>query len=241
MRKLSSAFFATSVLVVVAALASRGVGQAAASASAPLAFTETPTSTPTATPTDTPIPPPTDTPVPPPTSGPVILDPLITKAVNLYQARAGDAVQYTLTVTNPNSVDVPGVTVVDPLPALVEFLSATTTQGAFAFDAASHTVTFDLGTLSPGQVVVIVIQARLSDKALPPDAARNGSRVCRGSGQCVESNPVVVVVIPKTLPAAGIGPGPREVATMMLWGLALLAVLSWGAWFAWQRARRLGR
>jgi uncharacterized repeat protein (TIGR01451 family) len=219
-------------------------------ASGLLAFTDTPTFTVTPTATETPTPTPTPTsqptvtptatsvgPQPSATPGPIVVDPLITKAVSLSLAAPGDRVDFDLTVTNPNAISVNNVIVTDPLPSLVDFIAATTTHGTFTYDAATHTLTFDLGTLAPGQVVAIHIVARVNAQAQAPDQFRNIGRLCHDNNQCVDSNPTTTTIIPSQLPGAGVGPGWRDLAPLMGLGLSLLVSGLGLGWFLWRRAR----
>lgn len=211
-------------------------------ASPRLAFTETFTPTPTDTPLPSLTPTPTSLPItstptatatgvggPQPTTppGPLVGDPLITKAVNLTQAQPGDTVIFTLVVTNPNSIDLPNVVVVDPLSALVDFVSATTPQGAFVYDPNAHTLTFQLGALTPGQVIIITIHTRVNPNAQPPDQITNTVTMLSNGSPVDESNTTVTVLVPEAFPGAGFGPGPIERAIMFLAGSLVVTGLLW--------------
>jgi len=219
---------------------------AVAAAPLRLGFTSTPV-TPTDTPvlpTDTPVPP-TDTPVPtsPPqqpadTPVPVVYDPLVTKLVNVEQAQVGDVVQYTLVVTNPNPVEVVNVVIVDPLPPMVDFVDTASPQGTYAFSADTNTLTYALGTLAPGQVLSIVIYARVNSKGQAPDQFRNLVNLTWGDGRGGDSNPATVSIVPGRLPAAGQGPGWREVLPLAAAALAAVGLLALGGvYLACRRAR----
>ena len=67
---------------------------------------------------------------------------------------AGTNLTYTITVTNNGPSDATGVTVSDPLPAGVSFVSANPTQGSCS---GTTTVTCDLGDLPNGASAVITI------------------------------------------------------------------------------------
>ncbi len=191
---------------------------AVASPSAGFYDTDTPV------PSDTPVPVPSDTPAPPPpsaTQAPVVYDPLMTKLVDVQRAEVGDPVQFTIVVTNPNSVDVANIVIADPLPDVVDFLSATTPVGTYSYDAGTHTLTFNVGTLSANQVIYIVIHTRVNSRGQPPNQFRN---VCRltWDGGTIDSTAGAVTIIPSDLPAAGAGPGWRELLLLGLIGLAAL-------------------
>lgn len=205
------------------------------------AVTETPTSPPTDTPppaftaTLAPSPaPPTETPAP------GLADPLITKRVDVERAVVGDLVTFTLTVLNPNDVEVAGVSVVDPLPAQLDFVDGATTAGTLVFDAGGRAVAVQIGVLAPRQEVTIVIRARVNALGQPPDSVTNlaGLVFTNSAGQSVslQSNSAAVPLVPAAMPASGFGPGPRELAG--LWTLAALLVGAVLGGVAWAFGRR---
>ncbi|OGO45232.1 MAG: hypothetical protein A2W37_03785 [Chloroflexi bacterium RBG_16_63_12] len=195
----------------------------------------TPTFTPTVIPTTPPgTPPPTPTSPP----APIVVDPLITKLVDLQRAQVGDPVQFTIVVTNPNTIEIKSVIVTDPLPVEVDFESATTTRGTYTYDQPSHTLTFDLNTMPGGEVITIVIHTRVNALGQPPDLFSNVARVSH-DGQCcaVASNTVTAQLIPEALPAAGNGPGPIEILAMTIAGLTGTALLLLAGWLTLRWAR----
>jgi uncharacterized repeat protein (TIGR01451 family) len=217
-------------LLVIAALALSAPRAALAG------FTPTPTNTETPTPTPA-SPLPTATPAAPqPTPVPIVLDPLITKRVNLQQAQVGDSVEFTITATNPNDIPVDNVIVNDPLPREVDFLSATTTQGAFTYDLPTHTLVFTLGTMAPKQEIVMVIQARVNDFGQPPDLISNAATLTsNATSATVRSEAVLVQLVPGALPEAGIAPEPPAWPTLLL--ALLAALLPLAAREMWKRLR----
>lgn len=241
MRSLKVALLVLAVASLIAVMAAQTA--APVTAFAPQAITETFTPTATETPTQTPAPSntpgPATTPLPTATPATIILDPLITKAVSIEQAQTGDVVRFTITITNPNAIAVPNVTVVDPLPNLVDFISATTGGvGTYLYDPAMHTVTFDLGTLAAGQVVVMTIRTKVNALGQPPDAFRNSSLVTTGDGGSASSNTTTTILVPGQVPSAGVGPGPREAALLALAFSAMALILTAGAvWMFRRRAR----
>jgi uncharacterized repeat protein (TIGR01451 family) len=137
----------------------------------PAAVTGTPTEQPTRTPTNTPnnpIPTPTNTPRP---SKPGLADPLITKAVNVAEARIGDEVTFTIKVTNKGNDFAEDVVVTDPLPDYLDVIEATTTRGNVS--SSGRTVIVDIGRVAPGEEITIRIRVRVNERAQPPEG-RNG-------------------------------------------------------------------
>jgi uncharacterized repeat protein (TIGR01451 family) len=211
-------------------------------------LTPTPTATPTATttgptltptsplppappPTNPPPPPPTDVPPPPP---PALNDPLIAKSASVQTAQVGDPVQFTITVFNPNSVTLPNVVVTDTLPAQLDFVSASVSQGSFTFDAGSHIVTFNVNDLGALQSATLVMQTVVNDKGQPGDVLRNVA-VVSVNGQAKGQAEAAVQLIPGLIPVTGLGPRWNESALIMV--LALLAFLLPGAF--WLRRARV--
>lgn len=176
------------------------------------------TETPTPTLTATPGPSPTPTATPPGGGVGASLD--LTKTGSAAQVQVGDVIEYTLTLRNTGSGEAVNQWVTDPLPATLTFVNASTTQGAFNFDAATNTVTFSVGTVAGGQTITMRVQARVNTRAQIGDTIRNVGVV---SGVLI-SNESSVPVAPSTLPAAGVAPFSLEL-TLALAFLALLLPL----------------
>jgi uncharacterized repeat protein (TIGR01451 family) len=81
----------------------------------------------------------------------------ITKTGSPASANVGDLVTYTVTVTNPGTTPVPGVTVTDTLPANAELVSATATAGTCT---GTVTLVCTIGTLGAGQSATVTIVIR---------------------------------------------------------------------------------
>ncbi|HEV7225114.1 MAG TPA: DUF11 domain-containing protein [Pirellulales bacterium] len=78
----------------------------------------------------------------------------------------GQALSYTITITNSGTSDASNVTISDPLPAGLLFISDTSTSGtsgtganAGAVSMSNGTLTDSIGTLAAGQSVTLVIRA----------------------------------------------------------------------------------
>lgn len=84
----------------------------------------------------------------------------------------GDTLTYTLQVRNPYARPLTGVTVQDPLPAHVDFVSAST-GGAVGGEPGAQVVTWEVGTLAPGETRTFTLTARVSDRAVDGESLKN--------------------------------------------------------------------
>jgi uncharacterized repeat protein (TIGR01451 family) len=73
-------------------------------------------------------------------------------------ANEGDTVTYNITVTNAGPSSAAAVILTDTLPAILNYKSATTTQGTFS--ASGGAVTFSLGTVASGGTVTASVTAQ---------------------------------------------------------------------------------
>lgn len=90
-----------------------------------------------------------------PTAVNAAVDLAITKTDSVDPVIAGNALTYTLTVTNNGPSTATGVTVSDVLPSGVTFTSSSSSQGSSANN--SGTVTATLGTIAPGANATVTI------------------------------------------------------------------------------------
>ena len=88
----------------------------------------------------------------------------ITKRVSAASVHVGDRITYTLVVTNNGPGTATGVTVSDPLPAEIDFVSVTTTQGSCS---GGRVVSCDLGTIPAGGSVTITVVGTAATSAKP--------------------------------------------------------------------------
>lgn len=112
---------------------------------------------------------PTQTSTPMPTSTLIILlaDPVIVKSVDITKAEIGDAINFTLTVTNPGNATASNVVVSDSLPDFLSLEGVSATRGDVQVNGGSVQVT--IGDLAAGETVSITITARVTTAATPPD------------------------------------------------------------------------
>ena len=165
----------------------------------------------------------------------VIVDPVIVKLVNPALALPGELVTYTLTVTNPSSAPATAVVVSDTVPAVLQIISATATQGTFTI--SGQVVIFNVGTVNPGQVVTLTVTARLRDDAPAPSDVTNTGELRHQTGNPRTSSAVLRVTRGR-LPATGLPPAePSRAAEAFGLLIAGVLLIASGA-LLWSRLRR---
>jgi uncharacterized repeat protein (TIGR01451 family) len=155
------------------------------------------------------------------TSGAVILgnaDLSVTKTTPATQAQTGSTITYTITVTNNGPDAATNVVVADDLPAGLQFVSATPSQGTCN---AADPVSCSIGTLANGASATVTLQAMVTaTSGTITNSATATSDVGDGNpGNNGGSSPAAPVV-----PGA---PGaPHGIPTLSEWALiALVAML----------------
>ena len=84
-------------------------------------------------------------------------------------ANEGDSVTYTITVSNAGPATATGVTLTDTLGALLNYKSATTSQGTFS--NSGGVVTFSLGSIANGGSVTATVTAQANEDGSTSDSA----------------------------------------------------------------------
>ncbi len=153
-----------------------------------------------------------------------IVNPGIFKAVDKSKVIATEELEFTLSVTNDGNAPGSGMVVTDQLSTYLENIRVTTSQGSASYDANTHTVTVDLGSLDPGAVATITIKARVKwlEHDLVPLFFTNSAVVSFNEGNPRESNIVQVEVDGS--------PPPNEIpepATLILLGSGLAGLAGW--------------
>jgi uncharacterized repeat protein (TIGR01451 family) len=127
-------------------------------------------------------------------AGPCPVDVSIVKTASSHPKVGSDLV-YGLSVKNNNTTNpATDVTIVDPLPSGVRFVSATTAQGSCSGTA---TVTCALGTLAPGQTATAAIVVRPTS-AGPLSNAASATTSAGDTDTTNNSSSVLVSVAPAT-------------------------------------------
>lgn len=133
-----------------------------------------------------------------------------TKTADPSTVSVGNNVTFTIVVTNPGDTPATNVTVSDPLPSSLTFVSASATQGSCS---GTSTVNCSLGTLAPSASATITITARA-------DSTGSTSNVATVQ---VNGSPIGA---PATTNISIEGPA---IPTVSQWALLMLAALLAGA------------
>jgi uncharacterized repeat protein (TIGR01451 family) len=156
---------------------------------------------------------------------PALLDPAITKSGSPLVAKIGEAVTYTVVVSNPHSQAIDNVVVIDPVPAIFDVVNVRTARGAST--VSGQTVTVTIGTLQPGEQVTITIETR-------GNAAAQAGPVCNTATAGSARAEGCVTLLPTQLPATG---GRPVQNSLILWVAAVIgSVALGGAAFGWKRS-----
>lgn len=190
--------------------------------------TPTPPATSTPVPSPTPIPPATSTPAPPPaptpvpTSPPQAADPVITKMSDSNAAAPGDTVTFTLRVTNKGTVVATNVIITDPIEDYLSIKDITASRGAVKIEG--NTIVVNVGTLPPGEEVMIIILTSVKDGVAAGTIIHNQAWLAFDGGTR-QSEIVAVGLPPAELPPVGGSlPALLSVRLLALTGMILLGM-----------------
>jgi uncharacterized repeat protein (TIGR01451 family) len=108
----------------------------------------------------------------------------------------GDSITYTLAYANTGTANASGTLASDPLPADTTFVSAT---AGGSYDAATNTVSWALGTISPGTSGSVSFVVQVANSATDGEVISNVGAISAAGVAPVSSNPVTLTVnVPAT-------------------------------------------
>jgi len=121
-----------------------------------------------------------------PSSKPDLADPAITKSSSVSEAKIGDELTFTISVTNNGPGTAEDVVVTDPIPDYLDVIEATTTRG----DVSSNgrTVIVTIGKVPAGDEVTIHIRVRVNERAEPPGGRNSVSLTTSSPGDDPSNN-----------------------------------------------------
>lgn len=132
----------------------------------------------------------------------ILVDPKITKAVNVASANIGDAVIYTIDIYNNGMLPFPDASVSDSLPSVLDIEQVIASKGTVTI--TGNDVTIDIGTLQPGERVNVTINARVNQTGVAGSIFRNTAYLADNEGNLWPSNTVDtaiglgVTILPET-------------------------------------------
>lgn len=123
--------------------------------------------------------------------------PAIYKTVNTPLLHTGETAVFTVTATNTGTANATNVVISDVIHPKLENVTLTSTKGTTAYDPATRTWTVTIGTLAPGETVVIVItgQATRVPTAELPYQITNVAQFQFTEGVPRDSNEVIIDVV----------------------------------------------
>jgi uncharacterized repeat protein (TIGR01451 family) len=92
-------------------------------------------------------------------------DLVLDKAVQQTNVAPQDTITYTVKIDNDGPSAAAGTTFRDELPPFVTFVSATSSKAGITINHSGGVLTGDLGTMQPGDSIIITIQAKVNNNA----------------------------------------------------------------------------
>ena len=87
----------------------------------------------------------------------------VTKAVNKQYATRGEQITYTVTIQNVGNINATNVVFQDPTPHNTMFVIGSTTINGTPYPDYNPSAGFDLGTMTPGQIITVVYKVQIVD------------------------------------------------------------------------------
>jgi len=123
-------------------------------------------------------------------------NPYISKGVSTPFALPGETIRYTITITNPDSTALTGLTMTDTLPAEIEPLSANASSGTVTI--SGQQITLQAASLAPNGQITITVNARIRDSAVTPYALTNTACLTAPVSACAQATVLSVSGLPQT-------------------------------------------
>ncbi len=175
---------------------------------------------------DTPAPTATPTQIPSQVAGVNLSAPTLNKRVisgggvgsSVNAEQAGTEIVYEISFTNQNSASITDVIVQDRLAPETEYISATSSRGTVSYDAASHTLTANGGTVAANERFVVTVRAKIKDNIPTGTIIRNTATLSSSAGGAT-SNEVRTTVAALRIPETG-----HETFAFVQWWALLIVV-----------------
>lgn len=118
----------------------------------------------------------------------------LTKEVSAIQSRVGDTLTYTLRYENIGSTPVSSAVVQDSVPAFTTLVPGSLSPGTGSYATGSKSVSWNLGTLNPGDSGTLSYQAQINTVPFDQTVIPNVAALLVGGVRTVETNEVETVV-----------------------------------------------
>lgn len=196
-----------------------------------------PTATATATPTITGTPPTstptvTGTPPTPTATGTITPQMSIIKSVSSTTVRPGQSLSFTIKVSNTGTAPATEVVVSDTFQSVLNISSVQTTKGSYTVNSSTRTMTINIGTLFPNELVTITVVTKVNTSSSSTSTYTNFARLTYKFGSTtstINSNTVSYKVeVTPTLPGTGlsnIGPDDPGPSSNMFWIIIYASVI----------------
>ncbi len=145
--------------------------------------------------------------------GVVMTDLAVTKSASASQIQLGETVVFTVTVTNLGPTNATAVTAIDPLPAGLSYVSATTTAGSCSYAAGA--VTASLGNLGVGAGARITITAQAVAEGWWTNAASVSAR--EFDNVAANNQATMAVLVPFSGPPPSLSVSYTDGALVLAW------------------------
>ena len=125
-----------------------------------------------------------------------IADPAIAKFVDKTLALPGETVTFTITLTNNGTAPATNVVVTDPINDPLLVTGASATQGTFAINA--NVVTFSVGSVTPGQLITLIVVTKVRADVKPPSDVINTATLNNNGKTASVSVHITAGMLPST-------------------------------------------
>ncbi|MCK4563915.1 MAG: PKD domain-containing protein [Verrucomicrobia bacterium] len=118
----------------------------------------------------------------------------------------GQNFTYMIPFANSTGYDVTGMTIIDTMPPVLDFVSETLNgvAGSGVYSSATHTVTWEIGDFSAGDTGTIELVVQINSNAVPGQTIYNYCSIFSDQTPQTTINPTNPIVVPTNLPPVAI-------------------------------------
>ncbi len=152
----------------------------------------------------------TGTPPTPTATGTILPNLVIIKSVSPAQASIGQLFNFAIQITNTGLSPATEAILVDTFPTVLTLTGAQTNKVNFSINTSTNTITFNIGTISPNEVIRLGILAQVNNTATTNANYNNSATLSfriLNTTQTLTSNTVAYRILgTSTLPGTGLAP-----------------------------------